>query len=252
MKKLIVVAVTAVYASVFAAVESQIVGYATQDISGKKYSAIGVCFSGVAANGTFKLNRFVPAGWDYENDELRILNAANSGTQQVLVWLTAEEAADGGVGTEAGWYDGTEFAYMGDEEFDLGTGFQTSLFSQNVTFTSSGDVFDKPFTLDCSGKKYCIIPNALPRTIKVNEIVPTGWDYENDELRIVDSTNSGTQQVLVWLTAEEAADGGVGTEAGWYDGTEFTYMGNKEIAPGYGFMTSLFSPGVKFNYPAAK
>jgi len=251
MKKLLTLAAIATAVPLIAVESANIVGYATQDVSAKKYNAIGACFAGVGADGTFKLNNIIPTGWDYENDELRIINPANSATTQGFVWLTAEEATEGGVGTKAGWYDGSEFTYEGDQELDLGSGLLTSLFSKGVSFTYSGEVYAESFALDCSNKKYNIVPNALPRAIKVNEIVPTGWDYENDELRILNPANSATSQGLVWLTAEEATEGGVGNKAGWYDGSEFTFEGNQEFEPGYGFLTSLFSKGVIFSYPSA-
>ena len=228
-----------------------IVGYATQDVSGKKYNALGACFVGTGANGVFKLNDMIPTGWDYENDQLRILNPANSASLQRFVWLTKEEATEGGVGSQAGWYDDTEFSFEGNKEFDLGSGFITTLFSANVGFTYAGEVFDDSFTLDCAGKKYNIIPNALPRTIQLNEILPTGWDYENDQLRLLNPANSASLQRFVWLTKEEATEGGVGSQAGWYDDTEFSFEGAKEIAPGDGLITTLFSPSVLFTFPKA-
>ena len=196
------------------------------------------------------LNDIIPTGWDYENDQLRILNPANSASLQRFVWLTEDEAKDGGVGDKAGWYDDTEFTYEGGTELDLGSGFITTLFSKSVSFTSAGEVYNSPITIDCSGKKYNIIPNALPRKIKLNEIIPTGWNYENDQLRLLDPATSGSVQRFVWLTADEAKDGGVGDKAGWYDDTEFTYEGEKEIDPGTGLITTIFSSSVKFNLPS--
>ena len=191
----------------------------------------------------------VPTGWNYENDTLRLLNPANSAIAKGYVWLTKDEAVDGGVGDAAGWYDYEEFTSEGEQTFDLGSGFLTSLGSSSVKFTYAGEVYNEAFTIDCSGKKYNIIPNALPRKIKLNEIIPTGWNYENDTLRKLNPANSAIAQGFVWLTADEAKDGGVGDAAGWYDYEEFTFEGNQEFNPGEGFMTSLGSTGVKINLP---
>ena len=74
-----------------------------------------------------------------------------------MVWLTKEEAVDGEVGDKAGWYDDTEFTYEDEAEFDIGSGFKTSLGSKNVSFIYSGQVYDQAFTIDCKNKKYVII-----------------------------------------------------------------------------------------------
>ena len=193
----------------------------------------------------------MPEGWDYENDQLRILNPANSASLQRFVWLSKDEATEGGVGTKAGWYDDTEFTFEGDNTFDIGSGFITTLFSSGVKFVYAGEVYSDSFTLNCAGKKYNIVPNALPRTIKLNEIIPTGWDYENDQLRLLNPSTSGSSQRFVWLSKSEATEGGVGDKAGWYDDTEFSFEGEKEIASGDGFITTLFSPSVMFTFPKA-
>jgi len=198
-----------------------------------------------------KLGDIQASGWNYENDELRVLNPATSANSKVLVWLTAEEAIGGGVGDKAGWYDATEFTFESGLDFDLGTGFLTSLYSSGVSFTYSGAVYDQAFTVPCTGKKYVAIPNAVPRQITLAEITATGWNYENDELRKLKKQDSSNEKVYVWLTAEEAIGGGVGDKAGWYDATEFTYEGATTVAPGEGFLTSLYSSSVQLNFPSA-
>lgn len=228
-----------------------IVGYTTQDAAGKKYNALGACFANTGIDGKFKLADIQANNWDYESDQLRVINPANSSILKGLVWLTKEEAVDGEVGDKAGWYDDTEFTYEGETEFDIGSGFKTSLGSKNVSFTYSGQVYDQAFTIDCKNKKYVIIPNALPRVATLSEISATGWDYESDQLRILNPANSSVAQGLVWLTKDEAIDGEVGDKAGWYDDTEFTYEGGKTIDPGAGFQTSLGSKNVMISFPAA-
>lgn len=220
-------------------------------MAAKKYNALGACFSGVGADGEFALSDMIPTGWNYENDTLRLLNPANSAISRGYVWLTKEEATEGGVGTAAGWYDYENFTDESATAFDLGSGFLTSLGSASVSFTYSGEVYDQAFTLDCANKKYNIVPNALPRTLKLSELIATGWNYENDTLRKLNPANSAISQGFVWLTKDEATEGGVGTEAGWYDYENFTYEGAQEFSAGEGFMTSLGSTAVKISFPAA-
>lgn len=119
-----------------------------------------------------------------------------------------------------------------------------------MTLTYSGQVYDQAFSISCANKVYVLIPNALPRQLSLSEITAIGWNYENDQIRKLNKTTCANDSVYVWLTAEEATEGGVGTLAGWYDAYEFTYMGAVTLNPGDGLMTSLTSTGVTINMPA--
>ncbi len=189
-------------------------------------------------------------GWNYENDTLRIVNAATGGSSKKVVWLTAEEASGGGVGDKAGWYDAEEFTFEGNRTFDMGSAFLTSLGSTGVKFQYAGQVYDQAFTIPCTGKIYVLIPNALPRQITFSEITATGWNYENDQMRKLNVATGGSIQKFVWLTKDEAEGGGVGDKAGWYDAENFTYEGAQTLDPGEGLMTSLGSINVSINMPA--
>ena len=228
------------------------VGYATQDVSGEGsvYNIAGFCFANVGLDGQAKLSDFSATGWNYENDEIRILNAANCKSTKSLVWLTKDEAEGGGVGDKAGWYDASEFTYEGNLTFDLGSAFLTSLSSTGVKFQYAGQVYDQAFTIPCANKVYVLIPNALPRQISLSEVTATGWNYENDEIRKLNKSNCRSLKTFVWLTKDEAEGGGVGNKAGWYDASEFTYEGAQTLNPGDGLMTSLSSTGISINMPA--
>ena len=252
MKKLIALAATAACGAALAVESANIVGYATQDVSGEGsvYNVAGFCFANVGLDGQATLADFQATGWDYESDEIRVLNPANCANSKVLVWLTKEIATEGGVGDKAGWYDASEFTYEGDTAFDLGTAFLTSLTSTGIKFQYAGQVYDQAFTIPCDGKVYVLVPNALPRTITLSEVSAAGWDYESDEIRKLNKANCANEKVFVWLTAEVATEGGVGDKAGWYDASEFTYEGSYSLDPGEGLMTSLSSAEVKINMPA--
>ena len=229
-----------------------LVGYATQDVSGEGsvYNIAGFCFANTGLDGKAKLSDFMASGWDYESDEIRILNPANCANAKVLVWLTKEIATEGGVGDKAGWYDASEFTYEGDSSFDMGTAFLTSLTSTGIKLQYAGQVYDQAFTIPCDEKVYVLVPNALPRDITLAEVSATGWDYESDEIRKLNKTNCANEKVFVWLTKEIATEGGVGDKAGFYDASEFTYEGAHLLHPGEGLMTSLSSAAVKINMPA--
>ena len=252
MKKIIAIAAAAACGAALAVESANIVGYTTQDVSGanSKYNIAGFCFANVGLDGQAKLSDFSANGWNYENDQIRVLNPSTCANSKVLVYLTADEASGGGVGTVAGWYDADEFTYEGNTTFDLGSAFLTSLGSSSVSFTYSGQVYDQAFSIPCTGKKYVLIPNALPRQISLSEITATGWNYENDQIRKLNRATCANDKVYVWLTKDEAEGGGVGTLAGWYDADEFTYEGAVTIEPGDGVMTSLGSSSVTINMPA--
>lgn len=190
------------------------------------------------------------AGWNWENDGLRVVNPANCKSDMTLIWLTKDEATEFEVGDVAGWYDADSVEYKGDVEFDMGSGFMTSLVSDGVSFQYSGQVYTDSFSISCKDKVYVVIPNALPRTIKMSEVSASGWNWENDGLRILDSATCKSERTLMWLTKEEAVDFEVGDKAGWYDADTVEYAGNIEVAPGDGFMTSLASKSVIINMPS--
>jgi len=166
------------------------------------------------------------------------------------MWLTKAEATEFEVGDKAGWYDADSVAYMGAEEFDMGSGFMTSLDSEGVQFQYSGQVYTNAFSISCAGKVYVVVPNALPRAITMSEVTATGWNWENDGLRILDHATCKSSKTLMWLTKAEAEEFEVGDKAGWYDADSVEYMGALSVASGDGFMTSLVSPSIVINMPS--
>ena len=252
MKKLIALAATVACGAALAVESANIVGYTTQDVSGEGsvYNVAGFCFANVGLTGQAKFSDLSATGWDWESDELRIINPANCANSKVLMWLTKAEAQEFEVGDKAGWYDSTSVEYAGDMTFDLGSGFMTRFSSTGIKFQYAGQVFDQAFTIPCANKVYAMIPNALPRPILASEISATGWDWESDELRILNPANCANSKVLMWLTKAEAQEFEVGDKAGWYDSTYVEYAGNLSIQPGDGFMTRLSSTNVSINMPA--
>ena len=138
MKKLMFAAAIAAVSAAFAIESQNIVGYSTQDLSAKEgkssvYNIAGFCFANVGANaGEAKFSDLSATGWDWEGDELRILNPLNCSNDQTLIYLTEEEAKEFEVGTKAGWYDSTSVEYAGDLSVAPGAGFMTSLSSTAV------------------------------------------------------------------------------------------------------------------------
>ena len=224
------------------------VGYANNDMSAKKYNAAGACFvSTDSADGSFKLGDIVAEGFNWENDEIRVINPETSATSVRLIYLD-KETADA-YEMEQGWYEGSELEPYNNVSFTLGTGFLTSFGSSAVKFTSAGQVYEYPITIDCSSKKYTMVPNPLPRGVKLSEVSATGFNWEDDELRIMNPATSGTNVRLIYLDKETADS--FEMEAGWYEGNELEPYGNYEIKPGDGMMLSSGSKSVKINFPSA-
>ena len=219
----------------------------------KKYVATGSSFISTGAENTFTLGDLSATGWNWEADELRILDAATANATSSMFYLTVAEAVDMvGNGAPAGWYDGDGNCYN-DTVLDLGQGFMTRLIS-DVTFTSAGQVYGDAFSAAYKGatenKKYNMIPNPLPKTIKLGSISAQGWNWEADELRVLDPQTANPTSSMFYLTAAEAVDMvGNGAPAGWYDGDGNCYN-DTDVEVGSGFM-SRFVSDVILVFPSA-
>ena len=193
------------------------------------------------------------SNWNWETDELRILDAATANPSATMFYLTAAEAKDMlDPSAVAGWYDGDGNCYN-STSLSLGQGFMTRLIS-NVTIQSAGEVYGDQFAADYKGAtssaKYNMVPNPVPREITLGEISATGWNWETDELRVLDAATCNPTLTVFYLTAAEAKDMlDPSAVAGWYDGDGNCYN-DRTVAVGDGFMTRLTSD-VRLVFPAA-
>ena len=241
MKKVAFCAAAAALCGSLLAVESaNTVGYVTGGSSAAKYMPFGGCFAGIGSdNGTFTLSTVTPTGFDYEMDYLLALNPDDSSADELLIYLNDGDIA----GFEAGWYtDAGEL--RGEDLYDLGTGFMSD-FGDDITFNTAGQVYDSPVSIDCTGLKYAIIVNPLPRKVAMNEVTATNFDYEMDYLQVLNPDDSSADELLIYLNDGDIA----GFAAGWY-----TDMGESrddlELDPGAGFMSD-FGDDVIITFPAA-
>jgi hypothetical protein len=245
MKKLIFAASVAMCGALLAEVSSQnIVGYSTTSTTAKKYNCVGPAFitTGASADGTFMLKDLKVTGFNYEADEVRIIDPATSATSTMLVYFTEAD----GMGV-TGWFDFANEADYNEIPLSLGTGFLTSFGSvTEVAFQSAGEVFNESPTVDCRGNKYQVIPNMLPRSVKLSEIVPTGFNYEKDELRIINPATSATSTMLVYFTEAD----GMGV-TGWFDFANEADYNDHVVEVGDGFLLSSGSENVEFTFPKA-
>ena len=224
------------------------VGYAKTATTAKKYNCIGSAFITAGADGTFKLKDYVPTGFNYANDECRVIDSGNGETTAQLVYIDEAHAAEADV--DVGWYDFLSGDPYGDVPLALGTGFLTSFgTSTEVSFQNSGEVYREAPTIDCRGNKYQVIPNPLPRRVQIKEITIKGFNYANDELRVVDPTNGETVVQLVYIDEAHAEEAGV--DVGWYDFLSGNSYDDEYMEIGAGFLMSSGDRNIQITFPKA-
>lgn len=247
MKKLIALAAIATCGAALAVESANIVGYSTSSLEGKSYNATGPCFISTGSEGTFTLANAKPTAYNWQDDFLYVINADDCSADVSLTYLDEETAAE--YSMQVGWYNSDTFEPYNDVEWDVGTGFMSSFGSQTPNITYSGEVFNDPFSMDCRGKAYVMIPNALPRTLKLGEVSATGFNWQDDFLYIINAEDCSADVTLVYLDEETAAE--YSMTVGWYDSDTFESYDDYEIAPGTGFQSSFGSGSVILNFPAA-
>ena len=213
------------------------------------YQAVGPTFVTTGSSDAVVTLRDVKPGdgYDWDNDYLFVVNPEDCSSDADLAYYTKAEF---GMLPEDGWYDSMTLDPYNDEEFPIGTGFQTS-FSSGEAFgiTSAGQVFEDGYSITTGGDIVYMFPvNATARTITFAEIVPgDGYDWDNDYLFIVNPEDCSSDADLAYYTKAEF---GMLPEDGWYDSVTLDPYNEEEINPGQGFQTS-FSGGVEFllNFP---
>ena len=219
------------------------VGYATKATTAKKY----LCFSPnfVSTSGTdgkFTLRNYVPTGFNYMSDEIRIINPTTGGIITTLSYLWDSD----GYGV-TGWWDMSNTEDYTDTPFDIGTAFMTSYDTQTeISAQGSGQVYAEAPTIDCRNNKYQMIPNPLPRRVKFSEVTVTGFDYMKDEVRVINPTTGGISVTLSYLYDDD----GYGV-TGWWDMSNTEEYNDKYIEVGEGFMLSSDGKNVQITFPKA-
>ena len=258
MKKLVMGA--AVLAAVFSLkadiASANIVGYQQVNTGTSPYITGGMCFV-TPGTGTFALDDIQLAGSTYASDWINFINPLTSAvdpTKNATYWSKAEDDADGGDGSDIGWYDVND-NYIGDTAYPKGTAFLANFLSSGVTVTFSGEVLKAAdATVDCTGKPYAYVANLYPGDLTLDDVKLAGSTYASDWLNFVNPATSAvnpTLNVTYWSAAEDAADGGDGSDIGWYDVND-NYVGDRSLAAGTGFLCNLLSPAVTITFPGAE
>ena len=256
MKKFMFAATVAAAMAGFA-VESQIVGYGTNNTGSNLYPTYGTGFMSMTATekGNFRLGDLKLTGAACSTDWLNFIDPTTSiidATKNVTYYSEAEAISDGGTADDAEWEDLYE-NNKDDVEYPIGTGFLCNFVSTGVTLTYAGEVNQDPLyaTIDCTGKPYAFVNNIYPGDLTFGQIKLVDAACSTDWLNFVDPTTSivdASKNITYYSEVEAIADGGTAEDAEWED----LYENNKDEVPlkmGEGFLCNFVSPSVKIVFP---
>ena len=283
MKKLMIAAAAALCATVgMANIESaNIVGYTTYGTQAKRQPSFGASFLPMSGAKTYKLGDLKPADFDVDNDAIMVVNPSTLGTDAQYVYMSKEiaDAAAEADGEEPGAYDelvgwwdafigvGEDGAKADDVEINVGQAFLGLFDSGNdIGFTSSGDVPLTTTAIKTGGKRQPFFASYIPTTITLGDIVPEGFDVDNDAIMVVNPSTLGTDAQYVYMSKEiaDAAAEADGEEPGAYDelvgwwdafigvGEDGASANEVEVLPGASYL-GLFDSGndIQFNFPSS-
>lgn len=206
------------------------VGYKSVSATGKTYMAIGPTFTSVGGTeGTFTLGEAFKTGkgYNWEDDHLYVVNPDSCVADMEI----------GYIDEDLGWYDMISEESIGDVEFDIGTGFESSFAGGNsFDITSAGQLHQEGYSVDCTGKVYQFIVNATGRDIQWKELsVSEGYNWEDDHIYVIDPDTCVALKEIAYIDAD----------LGWYDMIGEVEVNEELIPAGEGFQTS-FAGGNSF------
>ena len=207
----------AVHAADAGIVSSDIVGYATQNLTSGKFNLAGVTFQNIGVTTSFDLNDVtianVTGGADENSsDYLQLWDPSTSGYTTFYKYFEAEYPED------EGWYD----AY-GDAEpvLDSGTAFwYRARTEEGKSITFAGTVeSDSDVTVALTSGKFNLAINPFPvatdfndeKTVVVNNVTGGADENSADFIQIWDPATSGYTTYYKYFEAEYPDD------EGWYD-----------------------------------
>ena len=258
MKKLMFAAAVMAAGAVMA-VESQTVGYTTQEITDGQFAMVGVQFEGVASgDGEIALKDFITGDfkgtdWD-ENDEyfqtateIQVWDGTTYAYYYYLNEHTIEPGTAWEVKVEKGWCDdwGESAAEV---TFIPGQAVWFHNRTGDCTITTPGQVITEDDTeIPCANNTFTMAANFMPVELDLNNedqvaydgIVGTDWD-ENDEyfqtateIQVWDGTTYAYYYYLNEHTIEPGTAWEVKVEKGWCD--DWGEFASDTIAVGRGF-----------------
>ena len=256
MKKLMFAATVAAAMAGFA-VESQIVGYGTNNNKGNNAPTWGNSFVSMTATtkANFRLGDLVLKGCTWGVDWIGFIDPTTSiidPTKNVSYYSAEQAISEGGSAEDAKWEDNSE-ACMDDVEYPFGTGFLCNFVSPNVTITYSGEVNTDPLlaVIDCTGKSAPFVVNPYPGDLTFGQIKMTNCTWGVDWVGFVDAASSAVDPTrnISYYSAEQAIEeGGSAEDAEWEDNSE-ACKDDVPLKMGEGFLGNFVSTGIKIYFP---
>ena len=223
---------------------ANVVGYSDADFNGETMCAIGTPFFTVGSGAaTFKLGDLAAPGFDAGSDVLATIDPDTADFVESFLYL--DPAVYGA--TLGGWWDETTSEQLDDTEFDAGQGFMGSFGACEVVVRGAGEVAMEPTSFNYEGQTMVMVPNPLPRTVKLSEISAPGFDPGSDVLANIDPDTADFVETYVYLDPVVYGD----TLGGWWDESTTESMGDVDIKPGKGLMGSFGACGVSIVFPSA-
>ena len=230
-----------------------VVGYQSNDWTDKTMCCVSFGFVGVGtrttdSDGTFKLKDIVGEGFVVGSDILQTLEPDEADMDEGFTYLDLANA--GGNPAFVGWWDYEITEMKGETEFPITQGFLGNFGGNAVKFTTAGEVItDGATTLDYEGLTMVMVPNILPRSVSLGEIVATGFVVGSDILQELEPDEADMLAGYTYLDLANA--GGNPAYVGWWD-YEITEMKNDVVfLPGEAMLGNFGSTNVTLTFPGA-
>ena len=238
-----------------------VVGYQTQDLTGKQANSIGPTFVSVGAS-TFKLGDIAVEGFQYDTEILQVLSTDNAATVARYTYVTEEwdEEDFEGDGAAVGWWikgkEGEEGYSANDVEFDVGQGFLGNFTKKKAVLTYAGEVVKGATELDFTGKQCVMVANFLPTDIKLGDVACEGFQYDTEILQVLSTDNAATVTRYTYVTEEwdEEDFEGDGAAVGWWikgkEGEDGYSADNVTWASGQAMLGNFTKKKTKLTFPS--
>ena len=181
-------------APLFAAVESDIVGYTTIQMDAGKWYQVGAPFVALDGAETVPLNEVFNQGFQ-SNDRLMVFDAETSGYQAPLYWVESKNA----------WCNSPVALIAQPTDLRLSPGQAVYISKQTtstVTFSGKVEIVEVPFGRD-GGETWDQVAPVWPAKCAINDFRWSGL-RSGDRLMILDSEQGEYLAPLYWVESKNA------------------------------------------------
>ena len=237
---------------------SNTVGYQETDWSGKQMCCVSLGFVAVGSRdttvvgeedyGTFQLKDIKATGFDPYGDLLQTLEPEEADMDEGFIYI--DEVNAGGNAALVGWWDYMMTAKADDAEFSIAQGFLGNFGSLSVSLNGSGEVITDGATyLDYTSNQMVMVPNLLPRTVLLGEIVAEGFDPYGDLLQTLEPEEADMDEGFIYI--DEINAGGNTALIGWWDYMMTAKADEVEFPAGSAMLGNFGSLSVALTFPKA-